>query len=359
MSSENANTNTSLLKKSRKSTNNKPKKLIITSLICLSLTTFIILYIFLSKYLKKTILIDEPKFQWSHCGQTHYKPNVDLSKFDTSIRHKRIIGGEDSVKNSWPFLVSIRLVNNQSYHVCGGNLISDSHVLTAAHCLWLFFRPLDFNLTRVLETIEVYVGIHELNTDPQLLGDEYKYKIEIFNWHPDFDSDNLSLFNDIAIIKLKRKVNLNRPEANLVCLPFGKNYELKVDDWVVAIGWGTYSEDFDHSEHHKNYPQQAFFKIQDQHNSYCNSGLIGENWDKSRTVCAYDETQTPKSTCFGDSGGPVVAYRDHKWFLFGVISFGNDESNSTMRRCNGSQPFYFMNVTAYSDWILETIEKLK
>ena len=48
-----------------------------------------------------------------------------------------IIGGETAQPGELPWQVSIRYVNNiANYgHVCGGTIISESHVLTAAHCL--------------------------------------------------------------------------------------------------------------------------------------------------------------------------------------------------------------------------------
>lgn len=357
MNSLGTDVNCSLLRESENpKTKRKKYFLIVIAIGFIILATISILF-----YLEKISNHSNFEFKWDDCGQTWYKPSIDVSKFEYANRHKRIIGGQDSVKNSWPFLVSIRLTANKSYHVCGGNLISDIHILTAAHCLWLLFKPLNYNLSLVLNMVEVHVGIHDYDTDPLQLTEENIYKIDIFNWHPEFNQINFSLFNDIAIIKLKRKVKINRPEVNLVCLPFEKNLmkpSLKYDDWVVAIGWGTYSENYDHSSHFKNSLQQAIFRVQNHNSLYCNTGMIGDQWDKEKTICAYDETQTPKSTCFGDSGGPVLAYRNHKWYLFGIISFGNDVSNSTMRKCNGSQPFYFMNVSAYSEWITETLKYL-
>ena len=42
----------------------------------------------------------------------------------------RIVGGDDAVKNSWPWIVGVRMGG----YMCGGSILNDNHVMTAAHC---------------------------------------------------------------------------------------------------------------------------------------------------------------------------------------------------------------------------------
>ena len=47
----------------------------------------------------------------------------------------RVVGGTDAKPNSWPWQISLRVrVHGKLHHICGGSLISPTHVVTAAHC---------------------------------------------------------------------------------------------------------------------------------------------------------------------------------------------------------------------------------
>ncbi|KAG0441774.1 hypothetical protein HPB47_015852 [Ixodes persulcatus] len=66
---------------------------------------------------------------WSRkprCGRPSIAPFIEPED--------RIYGGRFAVPGSWPWQAQLRLRGGG--HICGGSLISDQHVLTAAHCVW-------------------------------------------------------------------------------------------------------------------------------------------------------------------------------------------------------------------------------
>ena len=47
---------------------------------------------------------------------------------------RKVVGGEQADKDEWPWMAAI-LYSDNNQQFCGGALISDRHVLTAAHCI--------------------------------------------------------------------------------------------------------------------------------------------------------------------------------------------------------------------------------
>ncbi len=62
-------------------------------------------------------------------------------------RTKRIVGGNNGVPGAWPWSVAIY---SSGVYKCGGTLISDKLILTAAHCLKGYDR---FTLVNLAITI--------------------------------------------------------------------------------------------------------------------------------------------------------------------------------------------------------------
>lgn len=105
--------------------------------------------------------------------------------------------------------------------MCGGFLVDQNHVVTAAHCIF------DGNSRiRKVDAAEVYLGAHDLG----LLGDPVGVK----KFYYPSDYKQYDLYNDIAVIELKTNVNFSRT-ISPICLP-------KLDDepWrtLTVAGFG-------------------------------------------------------------------------------------------------------------------------
>ena len=68
----------------------------------------------------------------SQCGDVHvqFKPSLPVAK---------VAGGQTAAPGSQPWTASIRVRGNtRTFHWCGAVLVSQYHLLTAAHCVEVF-----------------------------------------------------------------------------------------------------------------------------------------------------------------------------------------------------------------------------
>jgi chymotrypsin len=134
----------------------------------------------------------------------------------------RIVGGETAQPHSWPWAVSIRFIG----HNCGGSLINNQWVLTAAHCL----------LGTAM--ITVHIGVHDVTLPPPQIRNITKTIP-----HPDYVPAP-KFINDIALLHLSSPVDFKVPDTNagVTCLSpqsADLNYP-KVDTRLSVIGWVHY-----------------------------------------------------------------------------------------------------------------------
>ncbi|XP_013926790.1 PREDICTED: chymotrypsin-like protease CTRL-1 [Thamnophis sirtalis] len=143
------------------------------------------------------------------CGIPVIKPDVKYTA--------RVINGVDAIPNSWPWQVSLQ--TSSRHHFCGGSLINENWVITAAHCT---VQPgSDF----------AYFGMQNRLDDAAPV--QSRSIIEVIT-HPDWDSYNID--NDLALLKLSTPVELN-DYVSPVCL--ASPTELFSPDLkCVTSGWG-------------------------------------------------------------------------------------------------------------------------
>lgn len=85
------------------------------------------------------------------------------------LRMRRLVGGQDAIESEFPYQVSLKYYN---LHICSGALISNRHVLSAAHCVCgLIDEP--------SEELNVYTG--SIN-----LKDGEKHAVKDIKCHPDY-----------------------------------------------------------------------------------------------------------------------------------------------------------------------------
>ena len=114
-------------------------------------------------------------------------------------RNTRIVGGEATAPNQFPWQVGLKSFPGR-HPFCGGTLISDRWVLTAAHCV-------------VGTLFGVAIGDHDM-TDNTAIDQDFTV-IRVIR-HPDYDSRTRE--NDVALVQLYSQVTFTA-EILPGCLP--------------------------------------------------------------------------------------------------------------------------------------------
>lgn len=244
----------------------------------------------------------------------------------------KIRGGEKVSLLEFPFFVLLKIFNHRNqedFSFCGGTILTNKFVLTAAHCI--HNKPTKIIVYAAKDTFDEG-GI--------------KYYVEKYRLHPRFNNDQY--LNDIAIIKLRGTLTYSDSVQRAYLPNKNANYKIKT---VETVGFGI-SEEKRNAQPSKNL-MRVYLELYSE--SYCQKAW-GHDYKSEIMICA-GAKGGEKDACQGDSGGPLMARRYDPTsnqtinILFGVTSFGAPCGHS-------NKPGVWTRVLGYNDWINESIIEL-
>ncbi|CAL4085233.1 unnamed protein product [Meganyctiphanes norvegica] len=267
-----------------------------------------------------------------------------------ALTNFRVHGGKEVPLGQYPWMALIgytdsrdRDPNKIDYH-CGGSVINDRYVLTAAHCV----TDLGF---KTLSTVKL--GDWDLSTkvdcdDGICLPIPLVYRPEHVIIHPEYNKRS-SFSDDIAIIRLDDSVNIGDSSfIHAVCLPptnmdtrrvaqsaHRNNREFSVAGWGVTEN-GTVSQKL----------LEVELPLQDD--SLCNATYHGRVVPGQ--LCAGG--RLGEDSCQGDSGGPLIlpGPSGPPYLQVGVVSFGPPQCGME------NFPGVYTEVSKYRVWIENSLE---
>ncbi|KAF9807481.1 hypothetical protein SFRURICE_001086 [Spodoptera frugiperda] len=221
-----------------------------------------------------------------------------------------IIGGHKISIESVPYIASLRL--NGTFHWCGGSIIHERFILTAAHCI---VPNREF---------KVLVGTDKVDEGGKL------YDVEKIIIHEKYS--NVTEDYDICILKLNESLTFG-PKVNKVALT-GNIVKLKKGLSLNATGWGYTQPEGKISEN----LQQASVPVVPWLSCQLSYGKMRRI--TRRMLCAGGRGT---DSCSGDSGGPLT-WNDVQ---VGITSFGAG--------C-GVVPGVYTKISVMQQWIKDTVE---
>jgi trypsin len=244
-----------------------------------------------------------------------------------------IVGGNTAAAGKWPWqvgLVQASISNNFDAQFCGGTLVDEFFVVTAAHCI-----------TESNGSVTPKAQIRVLTGTQSLAAGGTRRVVDQIVRHPNYNDDTTDF--DIAVIKLRTAA----PGKKARLLTAGQEAELAATgDRAYVTGWGslTGGNSFPNELQEVNVPIASRTNCNDG-NSY--GGLI-----TTRMICA-GVSAGGRDSCQGDSGGPLVVRDSQNRYqiLAGVVSWGFG--------CAEPDLFgVYSRVAVLRNWVVQTMAAL-
>ncbi|CAN9509078.1 unnamed protein product [Ophioblennius macclurei] len=246
----------------------------------------------------------------------------------------RIVGGEDASDGAWPWQVDIQ--TSAEGHVCGGSIISEDWVLSAAHC---FPNPNDVG------SYIIYVGRYQLNSfNPH----ESSHRVSYVVIPSGYDQPHAG--KDVALVRLSSPLQWS-DHVRPVCLP-SSGILFSADMTCYVTGWGHIRE---------NVPLPGAGTLQEVQVPIISQSLCQAMYqtDPSEQVDILDDMicagyqEGGRDSCQGDSGGPLVCRMvNGTWVQAGVVSFG-------LGCANRNKPGVYARLTTFTDFIKSTVPTIR
>ena len=190
-----------------------------------------------------------------------------------------IVNGTEPSPHSLPWMTALYQVSSgRRSFICGGAVLNENYILTAAHCV------VRGSSTLPAKNFNVKLGAHRLSTSGEF------YEITKVTAHEKYDSSHHKY--DLALLKLKNPINWSsNPDIKPICLPTPEmdNLDLVGKPSIVA-GWGTTRSDGGRPSDVLLYAEVPVVS-----NSECKSAYS--------TLLSYDDQINPTHICAGYKQG--------------------------------------------------------
>lgn len=283
------------------------------------------------------------------CGSLELPAGYSGSSATRAQYEGRIVGGQDAEEHNWPWMARIvEKSDTEERGICGGTLINEQWVLTAAHCI----ATMDPNLYQVV------LGEHTISIKT---GNELRRNISAISINNQFSYNTFN--NDIALLKLNEAVTFNEFIRPSCVVPNNTNTDGIEDptfagEKCVTLGWGVTSSPMGEVS---DVLQELDVTIDPI--LVCSPITMQNSEDYTAPpvypgdpkFCATGQSEG-SDTCLGDSGSPLLCQHDDGlYYLHGITSYGALRCGKTVPNSDTTLPGVYTKVGSFVDWITQTI----
>ncbi|KAM9849361.1 mast cell protease 1A [Aulostomus maculatus] len=214
----------------------------------------------------------------------------------------KIHGGQESAKHSRPYMVLLELrISNGDVNHCGGFLLNERFVMTAAHCQ--------------AENYTVFLGLHNVLHKKNIrnISVEQSFPHECYN--------RTGLQNDIMLLKLSSNVNFSN-NVQPVNLAAEGDISAPLSTVCTVCGWGE-TDTFPYS-----------FTLMEANVVI----TLNQHCAMEKSYCSVGDTGPAQ----GDSGGPLIC-KDGK--AYGLVSATYEPFPG------GAKIHHYTKIPYYRGWI--------
>ncbi|KAI9588842.1 brachyurin-like [Glossina fuscipes] len=290
--------------------------------------------IFIFCLLLRAVLSD-PNSQLVDRGKLHKRIAHDSAVTNPSVFSKksaeneigkwqsRIVSGTPAVSGQLPWQVILKKDEFDDL-LCGGSIMNECWVLTAAHC------------THSLSSIFLMFGI--------VLIDDFRAVTMIateFHEHPNYDPE--TLHNDVSLIRLPKILNYSNTIKPIPLVTSAYASSSFIGHVGVVAGFGLTDDEYlDYSK------VLLWAQVEIIDNSEC-MRVYGDNVVIDSVMCARGRNNSNQGICSGDSGGPLLARGNNNEIMqIGINSFIAED------RCTEGLPSGFVRLTSFLTFITNT-----
>ncbi|KAJ8705493.1 hypothetical protein PYW08_012539 [Mythimna loreyi] len=254
-----------------------------------------------------------------------------------------IIDGRQAMRGELPWHVGIYRKTVEIYlQICGGSIITNDVVISAAHCFWN-----DVTKQLPASMFAVAVGKIYRSWDNDKDEDVQRSEVKEIKIPVRFQGSATNFQDDIAVLKLETPF-VYKTYIRPVCLNFDITFDarqLQPENLGKVAGWGLTAED--------GQPAQVLKVIElpyvEVKQCLKSSPLSFREYITSDKICCY---RVGTALCRGDSGGGLAFLESDRYYLRGIVSTAPNNDHL----CNSNRLTTFTHIIKHEHFLKMSLQ---